>query len=65
MADETKRETTPVPIAILEWTDGDAGLVCTGPACAFGADVMTATSDGRAKAETQIGKTPPPAGDAA
>lgn len=40
MAEETKQKTAPAPI--LEWMDGDAALVCAGPACTFGADATTA-----------------------
>lgn len=40
MAEETKQKTAPFPI--LEWMDGDAALICAGPACTFGADATTA-----------------------
>lgn len=36
MAEDTKQKTAQVPI--LEWMDGDAALICAGPACTFGAD---------------------------
>jgi len=42
MAEETKQKTAPFPI--IEWMDGDAALVCAGPACTFGADA-TVTPD--------------------
>ncbi|MBN9018637.1 MAG: hypothetical protein J0H11_14580 [Rhizobiales bacterium] len=50
MAEETKQKTAPAPI--LEWMDGDAALVCAGPACTFGADA-TVTPD---KAEPSAAK---------
>jgi len=50
MAEETKQKTAPV--SILEWMDGDAALVCAGPACAFGADAPIVPDNGQASAAT-------------
>lgn len=48
MAEETKQKTAPAPI--LEWIDGDAALVCAGPACTFGADATTAADEAQPSA---------------
>lgn len=53
MADETKQNTAPVRVPILEWMDGDAALVCVGPACTFGADATIAPDNGQPSAAKQ------------
>lgn len=53
MADETKQKTAPVPI--LEWMDGDAALVCAGPACTFGAEAPIVPDNGQPSGATSAG----------